>query len=141
MSIAAFARLIYTEGIEDLPEKYRAVLTDTQGLERTTDVFKAVFSVGNFFEQLAIAVKANEVNEGLLYDFYCGMFYRSYMYMRDFMPVLRNDDRFPDHSHGQAQLPELFATVQWLFDRWKPCYEAQFKVDPALFDAANASSA
>lgn len=137
LPIAVFARFIYDKDIEAVPEHCRAAVIEIEGNERSADILEAVFIVGNFFEQLAIAVKFKEVNEGILYEFYCGMLYRSYLYMREFMPILRNDDQLVSHSHGAAQLPELFTTVQWIFDRWAPCYEAEYNVDPARFDAAD----
>ena len=133
LPISAIAANIHHLELERVDVNLRAPLQALFAEYEPDVINQAVIEVGNFFEQLAIAVKHRETNEDMLYDFYCGMFWRSYLYLVDFMPMIRNLPNVPGHSHGEAELPEIFSSLDWLFARWAPRYERRFKLDRATF--------
>ena len=85
---------------------------------------RKMFFVYNFFEEMAIGIKNNQINEEIVKEYYIGMLFRVYSNTSAFLPVVRN---FPNlvknHPFGEVMRPEIFVNVDWLFERWLPAYE------------------
>lgn len=98
---------------------------------------RKLFLASNFFEEIAIGVKYRQINEDISREFYAGMFCRCYVATSAFYPVIRNyPERIEKHPFGQAVRPGIFTNVDWLYDRWRPYYDAQFTYDEAQATAA-----
>ncbi len=95
-----------------------------------------LFSVCNFFEEMAIGVKNRQINENIVKDFYAGMLFRTGTFVEFLLPIIRNDPRVPNHPFGEAKRPEVFENMEWLYRRWaadyKNTYDLNHKADPAL---------
>ena len=80
--------------------------------------------VGNFFEEMAIAIKCKEANEELLEEFYIGLFIRFYESIQRFIPVIRNNPKIPNSPFEETSRIEVYSSLDWLYERWKPRYQA-----------------
>jgi hypothetical protein len=78
----------------------------------------SMVTVLNFFEEMAILVRRDAVDEVLLRDFYCGMLCRAFPVWREMASLARNIPLLPGHHLGKTQRPDLYENVEWLHRRW-----------------------
>ena len=83
-----------------------------------------IYRVGNFFEDMATAIKYKETNESILEEYFNGMLARYYQYMRDnnIFRVLRNNPPIANSPFGGTWRPEVFYNLDKLYERWWPRY-------------------
>jgi hypothetical protein len=94
---------------------------------RDKDFLRHILIVYNFFEEMAIAINNNQVNELILRHYYIGSLCRFAEGTQIFLPIIRN---FPvaiaGHPSGGRARPDIFVFAQWLFERWNPHYRQYF---------------
>jgi hypothetical protein len=96
------------------------------------EVVLKVATACNFFEEMAIGVRARQTNEYILNQFYAGMLYRLGKFVEPLLPVIRNSPIVPGHPSGEVSKPEVYENMYWLYKRWGPAYEvAYFQEVPA----------
>jgi len=81
-----------------------------------------VIEIANFFEEVAIAIKYDAVNEKLLREFYIGTFIRFYDSINNLFPLIRNIPLVPDSPFGKNVHPEVFCNLEFLYYNWNPVY-------------------
>lgn len=81
---------------------------------------QSIMVVGNFFEEMAIAIKYKEVNEQILEEFYHGIFLRFYGRISPFLPILRNEIDPKISPWGDIIRREVYCELDYLYERWKP---------------------
>lgn len=91
--------------------------------EYDVEIRRAIVIVANFYEEMAIAIKYNEVNEALLKDFYIGTFVRLYDNIKEFLIVVRNDPPIDNSPFKELRRPDVLCNLDLLYIRWKPKYE------------------
>ena len=104
-------------------------LSNQTSNNQRADIVVSIFKVGNFFEEIMIAIEQKEINETMLYEFYNGMFIRFYSQIRHYLLYLRNDPSANInhvHSHGATRVPELFVGLDKLWERWAVRYSNDF---------------
>lgn len=80
--------------------------------------------VGNFFEDMAIAVRCKEINEEIIEEYFNGLLIRYCVHMRNnnIFFVLRNNPPIANAPFGDTRRPEVFYNLDELYDRWWPRY-------------------
>lgn len=82
-------------------------------------VCRSVRLLGNFYEEMAIAIDYKEVNEPMLADFYVGMFIRFYEEIRIFLPVIRDEMPAQLSPRGTGARREVYCKLDDLYRKWK----------------------
>jgi hypothetical protein len=80
----------------------------------------------NFFEEMGIGVRSQQINEYIVREFYAGMLYRVGNFMAPVLPIIRNDPIIPEHPFGDVKKPEVCENMFWLYERWAPAYGAKY---------------
>ncbi len=98
-------------------------LYDSHGMHEIK-LRKDIDIIGNFFEDMAIAVKCKEINEEILEEYFNGMFIRYYSHIKNnnILLVIRNDPPIVNSPYGDTRTPEVFYNLDKLYDRWWPRY-------------------
>ena len=91
------------------------------------DTLLATLWVADYFEQMAIAIKYEQVNEILLRDFYIGIFIRFYRAIKNLIPLVCNNPPEPNNPFGKETRPEAFNNLDWLYRRWSIEYIKMLK--------------
>ena len=91
------------------------------------EVKRSIYSVANFFGEMAIGILMKELNEGLVREFYIGMFIKYYDDFEPFIRVIRNiggEYNFKDLNYPVYERPLAYVNFEWLYRRWSPRYRA-----------------
>jgi hypothetical protein len=80
---------------------------------------EAVLTLGNFYEDMAIAIKYGQAAEPMLEDYYLGMFVRFFNTAKFFLPVIRNSQ--------PVLRPDVYREMEDLYTKWKPKYDLACK--------------
>lgn len=113
--------------LKDHPDLSKQEIVKLYVSTETNDIAlcEAIKTVGNFYEEMAIAIIHKEVNEPLLRDFYIGIFVRFYQRIQPFLPVIRNE--VDEHPFGIKPRPEVYIRLDELYERWHPIYQTMLK--------------
>ena len=85
-------------------------------------ILEDFYRVGNFYEQVHLAVSCRDANEHILFEYYGGVFIRHYRILSAFLPQARNTGRSQDHPLGPIAALEMYTGIETLFKRWHPRY-------------------
>lgn len=115
--------------------KAKKIYKSSHSIDQIT--VKNVLSVYNFFEELSIGVKNNQINEAIVKDFYIGMLCRFYQTTNTFLPIFRNIPRaMRDHPMGNIIRPDMFVNVDWLYLRWIKNYDELMPLEEGEYKAS-----
>lgn len=99
----------------------------TSKISKDKEILQSILDVADYFEQMAIAIKYEQVNEILLRDFYIGIYVRFYRSIKHLLPLVRNDPPEPYSAFGKAARPEAYDNLDWLYNRWSIEYIKMLK--------------
>lgn len=76
--------------------------------------------VGNFFEEVAIAILNREINEAMVQASFSDTLVRYYEYMRDkhILKVLRNNPPIDNSPFRKVRRPQIYCNLDELYKRW-----------------------
>lgn len=89
-------------------------------------VLEDIHVVANFFEKVAILTSEGALYEPIAYKFYCGVFLRFYVFVAPMLNLMRNQTASPRHFYGPVSAPEILRELDWLYNRWRRLYHADF---------------
>lgn len=118
-NIGLLFRLNKIFDIDDLTKLY-----NSQG-KNEIQLWKDIYIIGNFFEDMAVSIIHMEVNEDILEDFFGGVLIRFYLNMsaNNFFTIMRNNPPIANSPFGNTRRPEIFININTLYYRWKKRYE------------------
>lgn len=77
-----------------------------------------VSTIGNFFEEMAIAIEYKEVYEPLLLDYYHSILIPYYDLMKPkILPAMRGI-KYSSINKGKDDRKSIFENIEWLYKRW-----------------------
>lgn len=98
----------------------------TSGREDHRQVIIQIATACNFFEEMGIGVRSQQINEYIVREFYIGMLYRVGNFIAPILPIIRNDPPLSGHPFGDVAKPEVYENMVWLYDRWGHIYVRRY---------------
>ena len=114
-----FSKLISKQKVLTVENIINIFSSDDEDVKKTAE---AILYIANFFEQMAIAIRYNEVHEPLLREFYIGNYVRFYRCIKHILPLIRGTTLIPNSPFGKDYRPDVLCNLDWLYKQWMPKY-------------------
>lgn len=114
----SFGKLMesFHDTVDDNRRKNPAEMKKIMDWENNGITFKESIRVmGNFYEEMATAIKYKQVSEPMLEAFYMGMFVRFYDTAKHFIVFFRAGVPF--------ERPDVYREAEGLYNKWSPRYQ------------------
>lgn len=81
--------------------------------------FKTLRMIANQYEQMAVAIKCDAVEERMLRLYFASLFDLFFSRLTPFLPWFRNYPKIDGHPFGDKSTMDAFSHCIWLADRWE----------------------
>ena len=86
--------------------------------EEDLELHDSITTVGNFFEEMAVAIYFKEINEYLIKEYYRGSFLKFFEDIEPFLETIRGHTAEGKQILGNRNRDYVFEKLEWLYHRW-----------------------